>query len=313
MANEKTSARQAQLQRAMSRLTGTLRDLAGKAAAPGKTRATPRELFDDAVSAVREAAQEVQAVQQEARVVRRAQLQARTEALLQPLAVRKEGLQQRRERRKEEVTAGVEDAFVVAGRVLDADTGDGLAGVHILVRERDRDPDQDDVLGETWTDEQGFYRKVYHPADFNAVFDKQPETYIHVLDAEGNVLFTSDRSFRHKAGAVEVINAAVDGSKVPGSQARSRTADRIAEAEIETIDQHQAVLNSRLAARLPAVPAEQPKSGRTADSSSKSKKTKAAATPKATKAAAKKQASTKQASTQKRAAKKQGGSKGKPR
>lgn len=248
MANEKTSSSQARLHRTMSRLSGTLRDVIGKAADTAKTRTAPKELFDDVADSVREAVQEARAVQQEAREKRRAQLQARTEAIAQPLIARKNLLQTRRERRKEKVTETVEGAFVVAGRVLDADTGDGLAGVRILVRERD--PDQDDVLGETWTDEQGFYRKVYYPEDFNAIFDKQPETYIHVVDSEGNVLFTSDRSFRHKADAVEIINAAVDGSKVPDSLARSRVEARTAEREIYTLDRHRKVLESRLAVRF---------------------------------------------------------------
>jgi hypothetical protein len=48
--------------------------------------------------------------------------------------------------------------------------------------------------------------------------DEAPETFVRVLDEEGEALFTSDQSFRHQAGEVEVIDAAIEGSRVPDSR-----------------------------------------------------------------------------------------------
>ena len=103
-------------------------------------------------------------------------------------------------------------SFIVRGRVVDENEGIGLPNV--VVKAFDMDRKYDDQLGTTRTDENGYYAIEYSAKTFKDVFDNQPETYIEVLDSEGNSLYTSPRSFVHKAETIEEINASVDGQRL---------------------------------------------------------------------------------------------------
>lgn len=102
--------------------------------------------------------------------------------------------------------------FIVRGRVVDENEGVGLPNV--VVKAFDMDRKYDDLLGSTRTDENGYYAIEYSTKTFKDVFDNQPETFIEVLDSEGNSLYTSPRSFVHKADAIEEIDASVDGHRL---------------------------------------------------------------------------------------------------
>lgn len=118
-------------------------------------------------------------------------------------------------RPKAPVVVEKEGVFVVSGRVVDKAEGLGLPNV--TVKAFDMDRKYDDQLGETRTDKDGYYTITYAADAFEDVFDAQPETYIEILDAKGDGLYTSPRSFVHKAGAVETINAEIDGERLPGN------------------------------------------------------------------------------------------------
>jgi predicted flap endonuclease-1-like 5' DNA nuclease len=79
-------------------------------------------------------------------------------------------------------------------------------------------------VGEARTDALGYYRIEYTAAAIDER-DQNPETFIEVLDDEGEVLFTSTKSFIQKAGQSAFIPAAVDGGKLPTSQ---RLANKVA-------------------------------------------------------------------------------------
>lgn len=139
--------------------------------------------------------------------------------LMQALEARKARLEKAAKSAAPEVMPK-RDGFVVSGRVFDEQTGVGLPNV--VVRAFDMDRKYDDLLGETVTDENGYYAIEYTGEQFKDVLDATPETYIEVKDDAGNDLFRSTRSFVHKAGASEKIDAAIDGRKVESSLALAR-------------------------------------------------------------------------------------------
>jgi uncharacterized protein YukE len=154
-----------------------------------------------------------------------------------------ERLEQSAEARREQLTAPADGMFVVAGRVLDVDTGEALPGVRVQAVERD--PKHDDVLGEVRTDREGFYRLEYTEESFHAPQDEEPETHIRVLDEEGNALFTSDQSYRHEAETVEVIDAAVEGSKVSDHRELGKQIRENAQAELKKLRRRAETLENR--------------------------------------------------------------------
>lgn len=105
--------------------------------------------------------------------------------------------------------------FIVAGRVTDGGSGNGLPNVR--VRATDLDGKHDEVVGETHTDALGYYRIEYAGADFADFGGKMPEMLIEVLGDDGEPIFASPKSFVVKAGHSEYIAAAVDGQKTPTS------------------------------------------------------------------------------------------------
>jgi len=182
--------------------------------------------------------------QQRVRKKREEGLRTQGESQIQVLKQRIQQLETSEKKRRQEITTPTEGKFVVAGRVLDAETREALPGIRVQGMERD--PENDDVLGEVRTDREGFYRLEYTEEHFHAAQDEEPETYIRVLDEEGNALFTSDQSYRHKAGEVEVINAAIEGSKVSerrelGKQIRENT-----QAELNELRRRREDLKNRL-------------------------------------------------------------------
>lgn len=163
---------------------------------------------------LRRAAEEVRDGQAAAAAEVNARYRERATALRDVLVQRQQRLEAYAGRQRGTVPTDPE-LFVVAGRVTDEATGSGLPRVR--VRAIDLDRRRDDLLGEVRTDALGYYRLEYRAADFRER-DENPETYIQVLDEEGEVLFTSTRSFVQKAGKSAFIPAAVDGARVPASR-----------------------------------------------------------------------------------------------
>jgi hypothetical protein len=93
---------------------------------------------------------------------------------------------------------------------------------NIKVSAFDLDRKYDDRLGATRTDALGYFRIEYTAEDFKDLGDKTPETYIEVLGDDGELLFTSAKSFIQKSGKCEYIAAKVSGDKVPHSLEQGR-------------------------------------------------------------------------------------------
>ena len=155
-----------------------------------------------------------------AREQHQTQIDARRSEIGQTLEARKRRLELAVNPKVREIHAK-NGSFIVSGRIVDEETGVGLP--YVSVKAFDMDRKYEDRLGKTRTDENGYYAIEYSAKEFKEVFDAQPETYIEVLDAGGNSLFTSPRSFVHKAGEVEKINATVEGTKVASSLALAKS------------------------------------------------------------------------------------------
>lgn len=170
---------------------------------------------------LRESAGHVEAGRDQAMADLNATYRARTSAMEAVVAERARRLDAYAKRKRQAVPADP-NRFIVAGRVTDQVTGHGLP--HVRVRATDLDRRYDDVVGEARTDALGYYRIEYTAAAIDER-DQNPETYIEVLDNEGEALFTSTKSFIQKAGQSAFVPAAVDGGKLPTSQ---RMAEKVA-------------------------------------------------------------------------------------
>ena len=90
--------------------------------------------------------------------------------------------------------------WTASGRVLNTA---GIPASGLIVRVFDRDHKDDDLLGETLTDEHGDFHVIYHERDFKEFGEILPELYVTVRDPAGNELFTSRDDVRVNAGPVE--------------------------------------------------------------------------------------------------------------
>jgi len=186
-------------------------------------------------------------VRQQVHAARVQTLEAQSQKVVRPVKKKKEQYEKSDEERREEITAPAEGKYVVAGRFLEVNTGVPLPSLRVQVMERD--PQHDDVLGEVRTDRYGFYRLEYTAEDFHKATDKEPETYVRVLDEEGNVVYTSDQSFRHQAGVVEVIDGAIEGDKVLRSAEFGQRFRDTKTEELRHLQQQVAYLENRVKLR----------------------------------------------------------------
>lgn len=152
--------------------------------------------------------------------------------------------------RKRSVVPALKGKFVVAGRVMDRETGVGIPNVRVKAFDLDRR--YDDILGDTRTDVLGYYRIEYGEKDFKDLFDKKPEVYIEVQDEDGKSLFTSTKSFVHKSGKVESIDARVDGSTLPSGLAQGLSLRQAIDKRLQRYAYRTQLLEGRLATRFPA-------------------------------------------------------------
>lgn len=167
--------------------------------------------------------------------------QARTEALRALVVERQRRLNAYARRQRSRVPP-LPGRFVAAGRVTDQTTGQGLP--HVRIRATDLDRRVDDVLGEARTDALGYFRFEYDATDF-AERDENPETYIEVLDEQGEVVFTSTKSFIQKAGQSVFIPAAVDAERLPTSRRLAEKVTATVAARDDVFARRRRVLDQR--------------------------------------------------------------------
>lgn len=166
----------------------------------------------------------------------RSEREALVKATEKTLSLRKEQLAKLDEARVKDTLKKVSGKFVVAGRLLDKETGAPLVGVKLVVHDLDRK--KDDKITEAYTDSAGYYRVEYSAKDLNDP-DKKPEIYIEVMDEHQEVVYKSPRSFIEKSGEVQEINVTLDKGVFENSRA-------IGERFVNIKTNHDAVLDKRL-------------------------------------------------------------------
>jgi enoyl-CoA hydratase len=117
------------------------------------------------------------------------------------------------------------DEWVVFGRVSYAASGAPAAGVRVTAM--DADLLFDDTLGHGVTDADGHYSITYHTADFREIFERAPDLYLVVHDADGHYLATTlDTPVRHAATRQE-INVEIGPHVAPAAGPHRSAALRI--------------------------------------------------------------------------------------
>lgn len=92
--------------------------------------------------------------------------------------------------------------FEVRGIVRGKVSGKGIAG--LLVEALDKDLIHDDRLGSVHTDADGQFSMRYSAAAFeDFLFDQKPDLYLRVLNAQGQVLASTEQAVRYEAGSTE--------------------------------------------------------------------------------------------------------------
>jgi hypothetical protein len=99
--------------------------------------------------------------------------------------------------------------FVVTGIVRESQTGRPLD--RLEVRAFDKDLLSDDFLGTATTDATGRYQIGFSAESFRDLFERHPDLYLRVFDAEGQELASTIDAVRWNAGPVEQIDVEVAG------------------------------------------------------------------------------------------------------
>ncbi len=98
----------------------------------------------------------------------------------------------------------VTGTWVVRGRITDA-KGAGLGGLTVSIF--DKELVFAERLGQTKTDEKGFYSLTYKAEDFRDLIERKPDLFLKVLDPNGQTLFATEKAaIRFEAGRVEVMD-----------------------------------------------------------------------------------------------------------
>lgn len=99
----------------------------------------------------------------------------------------------------------------ITGTVSVQETGEGVQGLH--VKAVDKDLFYDDVLGTAITGADGRYEISYQHKDFAELFERAPDLYIVIRDADNRrIVYSSEQSLRCRAGHNEVIDAVLPRS-----------------------------------------------------------------------------------------------------
>jgi hypothetical protein len=93
--------------------------------------------------------------------------------------------------------------FRIYGQVSGATSKRGLPG--LSVQALDKDLFVDDHLGTATTDEKGRFDIRYDESDFAELFERRPDLYLRVRDADGSLLFTTEDRVRYEADTTEKL------------------------------------------------------------------------------------------------------------
>lgn len=93
--------------------------------------------------------------------------------------------------------------WTVAGKIRGT-KGEGLAGLTVKVY--DKDVFDDDFLGETQTDERGFYSVTFPKEKFSDFMEEYPEVYLVIENAAGDRIYDGRSRTNYGAGYIELLD-----------------------------------------------------------------------------------------------------------
>jgi hypothetical protein len=111
--------------------------------------------------------------------------------------------------------------FRIRGTVTVAETGVGLPG--LFVKAYDKDLLFDDLLGSTYTKEDGRFEIISDADDFRDFFEVKPDIYLKIYspDAE-TLLFSTEKAVRWQAGRLEEFDVRIPRDSLGGLVPESR-------------------------------------------------------------------------------------------
>jgi hypothetical protein len=93
------------------------------------------------------------------------------------------------------------NCFRIHGQVSGANSKGPLSG--LIVQAFDKDLLFDDRLGTATTDAKGRFDIRYEESDFSDFFERRPDIYLRVRDADGTLLLTTEDQVRYEADTTE--------------------------------------------------------------------------------------------------------------
>lgn len=107
--------------------------------------------------------------------------------------------------------------FKVYGKVLEKETGKGIP--NLIVKAVDKDLLFDDILGEVTTDENGYFEIKYNREDFKGLLlDKEPDIYLNIRNANGDVIYTTETKVVYDALEEEEFVIRISKSLIKGKK-----------------------------------------------------------------------------------------------
>jgi len=105
--------------------------------------------------------------------------------------------------------------FKIRGKVRVAETGVGLSG--LFIKAYDKDILFDDLLGSTYTKEDGRFEIVSEPEDFRDFFEVKPDIYLKIFSPDAETLFFStEKGVRWQAGRLEEFDVRIPRDRLGG-------------------------------------------------------------------------------------------------
>ncbi len=107
--------------------------------------------------------------------------------------------------------------FKIYGQILEKETGKGIP--NLIVKAVDKDLLYDDILGEVTTDENGNFEIKYNKKDFmGLLLDKEPDIYLNIRNANGDVIYTTETKVVYDALEEEEFIIRISKSLIKGKK-----------------------------------------------------------------------------------------------
>jgi hypothetical protein len=112
--------------------------------------------------------------------------------------------------------------FRITGRVVEKESQRALPG--LIVKPYDKDWLYEDLLGYAMSDLDGTFEIVYEGKEFQELFEKEPDVYLKVQNADGEDIFSTRKRFRFSEGQEEFTLIKIPLENLP-QEIRNKSVD----------------------------------------------------------------------------------------